>query len=82
MRFEIEMVQHTREVDVQVLRNRQPVGNELQGNNVQQALEHIDRLRDLNLLASLVCESLIVLVANYNRTTAAGNNYDLSADEH
>lgn len=63
-----------REVNVQILSNREPVGDELQRNDVEETLENVDGLGDLNLLASLVRESLITLIADNNGTTAAGND--------
>jgi hypothetical protein len=42
--------QVTGEVNVETLHDGQPVGDELQGDDIEDALEHVDGLGDLDLL--------------------------------
>ena len=58
--------QVTREIDVQTLSNRKPVGHELQGNDVEKTLQTVDRLGDLDCLGLAGFEFVVVGVANYN----------------
>lgn len=68
--------QIAREIDVQALHDGKPVGNELQGNDVENALEGIDRLGDLNLLRLVVgLELLIAGVADDDRPATTGSDY-------
>lgn len=64
----------TREVYVEALENGKPVGNELQGNDVQNALEDINSLGDLNLLGLRGLELLITTVADDNGLAATSND--------
>jgi hypothetical protein len=65
----------TGEIDVEVLSDSHPVGHQLQRNDIEKTLQTVDGLGQLNLLAGLVPELLIVLVADNDRPTATGNNY-------
>lgn len=56
-----------REIDVQTLRHRQPIRHQLQRNDVQQALQHIHRMRHLNLVRLLAWELLVASIANDDR---------------
>lgn len=64
----------TREIDVQALENCQPVGNELQRKNVEDALKSVHGLGDLNLLSLRRLEFLIICVADDNWLASASNN--------
>ena len=64
----------TREVNVQALEDSQPVGNELQGNDVEDTLKAVDGLGDLNLLGLRGLELLISRVADDNGLAAASND--------
>ena len=56
--------QVTREVDVEALEDSQPVGDQLERNDVEDALQDVDGLGDLDPLAVGVLELLVVLVAD------------------
>lgn len=66
--------QVTREVNVKVLHHGQPVGNQLQGDDVQDTLQDVDRLGDLNRLGLAVVELLVIGVADDNGLAATGDN--------
>ena len=68
------MVARTWEVDVEVLGNRHPIGHQLQGNDVEEPLQDIDSLGQLYLLAGLVSELLVVLIADDDGSSTTGNN--------
>lgn len=59
--------QVTREVHVQALSNREPVGHQLQGDDVEETLETVDGLGDLDLLGLARLELLVVGVADDDR---------------
>lgn len=59
--------QVTGEVNVETLHDRQPVGNQLQGNDVQEALQDVNRLGDLDSLCLAALELVIPTVADDNR---------------
>lgn len=63
-----------REVDVQTRTDGQPVGNQLQRNDVQQTLQAVDRLRHFDLLRLRSRELRVILVANDNWPTATSND--------
>lgn len=59
--------QVTGEVNIETLHDRQPVGNQLQGNDVQETLQDVNRLGDLDRLCLAAAELVIPIVANDNR---------------
>lgn len=59
--------QVTGEVNVKTLHDRQPVGNQLQGNDVQETLQDVDRLGDLDGLCLAAAELVVPSVADDNR---------------
>ena len=65
------------EVDVEALLDREPVGDELQRDDVEQALQAVDGLGDLDALALLVGELVVVDVADDDGAAAAGNDFRL-----
>jgi hypothetical protein len=67
--------QVTREVDVETLQNSQPVGDELQRDDVQDTLQAVDRLGDLDTLSIGGLELLVVGVADDNGLAASGNDW-------
>jgi hypothetical protein len=64
----------TREVNVQALKDSQPVGNKLEGNDVENTLKAVDGLGDLNLLSLGGLELLVIRVADDNGLAAASND--------
>lgn len=67
--------QVAREVDVKTLHHGQPVGNELQGNNVQNTLQDVDGLGDLNRLGLRGLELGVARVADDNGLATTRHNY-------
>ena len=63
-----------REIDIEALSNRKPVGHQLQGNDVKQTLERIHGLGHLNFIGLLTGEFRVILVADDNGTTFTGND--------
>ena len=61
-------------VDIETLENGQPVGNELQGDDVEEALKTVHCLGDLNLLRIRSLELWVIRVANDNGLATTGNN--------
>lgn len=59
--------QVTGEVNVETLHDRQPVGNQLQGNDIQETLQDVDRLGDLDRLSLAAAEFVISRVADDDR---------------
>uniref|UniRef100_A0A1Y1KBS7 Uncharacterized protein n=1 Tax=Photinus pyralis TaxID=7054 RepID=A0A1Y1KBS7_PHOPY len=55
--------QVAREINIETLKNSQPVSNQLQGNDVEKTLKAINSLRDLDLLSFRVLKLGIVRVA-------------------
>lgn len=66
--------QVAREVDVQALSNGEPVGNQLQRNDVQETLQAVNGLWHLDPLCLGWRELGIVLVADDNRSSLTGND--------
>ncbi|CAF3449092.1 unnamed protein product [Fusarium graminearum] len=66
--------QVTREVNVETLENSEPVGNELERNDVEETLEDVNGLGDLDLLGLGSLELLIVGVADDDGLTTTSNN--------
>lgn len=66
--------QVTREVNVETLENSEPVGNELERNDVEETLEDVNCLGDLDLLGLGSLELLIVGVADDDGLTTTSNN--------
>lgn len=64
------------EVNVEVFCDGEPVGDELQRNDVEDALQAVDRLGDLDLFAVLVLKLFVALVANDNRAASTCNDYN------
>ena len=69
--------QVTWEVHVQTLSNSKPISDELQGDDIQQALQGVDRLRHLDAFGLGRWEFWVVLVADNNRSSSSGNHYSL-----
>jgi len=66
--------QVAREVHIKTFHDGEPVSDELQRNDVQDALQAVHRLGNLNLLSLAGLELLIALVANNNRLAAASDD--------
>lgn len=66
----------TWEVDIEVLSDSHPVSHQLQRDDVQKSLENIDSLGQLNLLAGLVSEFLVIFVADDDWSSTTGNNWN------
>ena len=62
------------EVDVQALSNGEPVGHELERDDVEQTLEELVGVRNLDLVGLLAGELLVVLVADDDGATLAGDD--------
>ncbi len=62
------------EINVEPFAHREPVGDELQGDHVQQTLQTIHRVRDFDLLGLLRREFLVVGIANDNGAATSGND--------
>lgn len=67
--------QVAREVDVKAFHNSEPVGDQLQRNDVENTLKDVDGLRDLNLLGLAGLELLIGRVADDDGLTATSDDY-------
>lgn len=63
------------EVNVETLHDREPVSNQLQGDDVQEPLEDVDSLGDLNRLGLAAAELAVAGVADYNGLATARDNY-------
>ncbi len=59
------------EVDVEALHDGQPVSDQLQGDDVEDALQDVDRLGNLDLLGLVGVELGVVGVANDDGLAAA-----------
>lgn len=68
--------QVAREVHVEALEDSEPVGNQLQRDDVEEALEAVNRLGDLNLLGVGGLELLVARVADDNGLAASRNDYE------
>lgn len=66
--------QVTGEVNVKTLENSEPVGNELERDDVEETLEDVDGLGDLDLLSLGSLELLIVRVADDDGLTTTSND--------
>ena len=66
--------QVTGEVNVEALEHGEPVGNELQRDDVEDALQDINRLGDLDCLRLVGGELLIPGIADDDGLAAAGND--------
>lgn len=66
--------QVAREIDVEALENSQPVGDELQRDDVEKALEGIDGLGDLDLLGVGGVELLVRRVADNDGLAATSDD--------
>lgn len=66
--------QVTREIDVESLQDGQPVGNQLQGDDIEETLKAVDGLGDLNLLSLGCVELLVSLVADDDGLAVASND--------
>ena len=64
-----------RKINIQALHNRQPVGDELEGNHVEETLETVLSLGHYNLVGKRSLELVVALVANDNRLATTCNNY-------
>ena len=63
-----------REVDVESLANSEPIGDELERDDVEKTLETVNSLGHLNLLGLCGREFGIVGIADDNGATATGND--------
>ena len=66
--------QVAREVDVEALHHGEPVGDELQRDDVEDALQDVDRLGDLYALRLGRLEFLVALVADDDRPASSGGD--------
>jgi len=64
----------SREIDIESFANSQPVGDELERDDVQETLKTVDRLGDLNLLRFLGGEFAIIWVADDDRSSTTSND--------
>jgi hypothetical protein len=62
------------EVDVEALSNGEPVGHELERDDVEQTLEELVGVRNLDFVGLLARELLVVLVADDDGTALASND--------
>lgn len=62
------------EINVQSFSNRQPICDQLEGNDVEKALQSVHRLWYLDALRLVWRELGVILVANDNRSTTASND--------
>lgn len=67
--------QVAREINVETLHDSQPVGNQLQRNDVEETLQAVDSLGNLDLLGLVGCELLIAGVADDNGLATTSSNY-------
>jgi hypothetical protein len=65
--------QVTREINVQAFSNCEPVGHQLQRDDVQETLQAIDGLGNLNLLGLTSLEFLVVRIADNNGSASTSN---------
>lgn len=63
-----------REVDVETLEDGEPVGDQLEREDVQEALEDVDRLGDLDLESLAGFELVIIGVADDNGLATTSND--------
>lgn len=63
-----------REVDVETLQDGEPVGNQLEGDDVQETLENVDRLGDLDLQSLAGLELVVARVADDNGLAITSND--------
>lgn len=68
--------QVAREIHVEALEDSEPVGDELQRNDVEETLEAVHSLGDLNLLGLGCLKLLVAGVADDNGLAASGNDCD------
>lgn len=64
----------TREINVQALHDGEPVGDQLQRDDVENALQDVDRLGDLDLLGLASLELFVLFVADDDGLATASNN--------
>ena len=62
------------EVNVQALRDSKPIGHELQGNDVDETLQHVDSRRDHDTLGLICWELWVVGIADDDGSAGAGND--------
>lgn len=67
--------QVTREVNVETLENSEPVGNQLQWDDIEDTLENINRLGDLDLLGLVLAKLLVAFVADNNGLASTSSNW-------
>lgn len=63
-----------REVNVETLRDRKPVGHELQGNDIQQTLQDVGSVWDLDTLGLGCREFTLASVTDDDGSTRTSNN--------
>lgn len=66
--------QVTGEVNVETLHDSQPVGNQLQRDNVEETLQAVDGLGDLDLLGLVGLELLVAGVADDDGLATTGSD--------
>ena len=66
--------QVTREIHVEAFHDSKPIGDQLQGNDVEDTLKDVDCLGNLNFLGLASLELLVSGVANDNRFAATSDN--------
>jgi hypothetical protein len=67
--------QVAREVHVQALQDSQPIGNQLQRDDIEDALQNVDGLGDLNLLGLRGLEPDVAGVADDNGLAATSDDW-------
>jgi hypothetical protein len=67
--------QVTREINVQTLSNCQPVGHQLERDDVQKTLQTINCPWNLDLFGLSSLEFFVIWVADDDRSTRTGNDY-------
>lgn len=67
------------EIDVQALGDGEPIGHQLERNDVQETLQAVDCLGDLDLLGLAILEFFVVGVADDDWLAAASNDWKVLA---
>lgn len=71
--------QVAREINVETLGHSQPVGHQLERNNVEQTLQNIAGLGNLDTLSLISREFGVTSVADDNRSARSSNDYSMLA---
>ena len=64
-----------REINIEAFTDSEPVGNQLQWDDVEKTLETINSLGDLDLFCLGGGKLGVIVVADNDRTTTSGNDY-------